>query len=197
MYFSYHHDDWNTWLPLAKCAYNNSDHPSTKKSPVFTVYGRDPQFDSVHIPQDTPAGKLSTKIQSLQEDFKRELEVSIDQFKSTHAYHLKLPYQWKSIHPVFYISLLEPVMTSKISNLHQEPPPPIIIEQEEEWEVPQILNSKLKRRKLWYLVVWKGFSQDSERSTWEPAENLKNCPEPFKDFHSLYPDKPAPNSSKA
>ncbi|MBW0503342.1 hypothetical protein O181_043057 [Austropuccinia psidii MF-1] len=87
----------------------------------------------------------------------------------TKAYHLKLPSQWKSIHPVFHISLLEPVKTSKIPNWHQEPPPPIIIEEEEEWEVSQIMDSKLNRRKLWYLVEWKGFSQDSERSTWEPA----------------------------
>ncbi|MBW0534332.1 hypothetical protein O181_074047 [Austropuccinia psidii MF-1] len=116
---------------------------------------------------------------------------------STHAYHLKLPSQWKSIHPVFHISLLEPVKTSTIPNRHQEPPPPIIIEEEEKWEVSQILDSKLKRGKLWYLVEWKGFSQDSERSTWAPTENLKNCPELVKDFHSLYPDKPGPNSSKA
>ncbi|MBW0577957.1 hypothetical protein O181_117672 [Austropuccinia psidii MF-1] len=115
---------------------------------------------------------------------------------STHAYHLKLPSQWKSIHPVFHISLLEPVKTSTIPNQNQEPPPPIIIE-EEEWEVSQILDSKLKRRKLWYLVELKGFSQDSERSTWEPAENLKNCPELVKDFQSLYPAKPGHNSSKA
>ncbi|MBW0560862.1 hypothetical protein O181_100577 [Austropuccinia psidii MF-1] len=61
MYVSYHQDDWNTWLPLAEFAYNNSDHSSTKQSPFFTVYGRDPHFDSVHITQDTPAGKLSKK----------------------------------------------------------------------------------------------------------------------------------------
>ncbi|MBW0522750.1 hypothetical protein O181_062465 [Austropuccinia psidii MF-1] len=62
MYFSYHPDYWNTWLRLAEFSYNNSDHSSTKQSPFFTVYGRDPQFDSVHITQDTPAGKESTKI---------------------------------------------------------------------------------------------------------------------------------------
>ncbi|MBW0571468.1 hypothetical protein O181_111183 [Austropuccinia psidii MF-1] len=45
MYFSYHQDDWNTWLPLDEFAYNNSDHPSTKQSLFFTVYGRDPHFD--------------------------------------------------------------------------------------------------------------------------------------------------------
>ncbi|MBW0463754.1 hypothetical protein O181_003469 [Austropuccinia psidii MF-1] len=92
------------------------------------------------------------------------------------------------MHPVFHISLLEPVKTSTIANWYQEHPPPIIIEEEEEWEVSQILDSKLKRRKLWYLVGWKGFSEGPERSTWEPAKNLKNYPELVKDFHSLYPD---------
>ncbi|MBW0511352.1 hypothetical protein O181_051067 [Austropuccinia psidii MF-1] len=201
MYVSYHQDDWNTWLSLAKFAYNNSDHSSTKQSPLFTVYERDPQFASIHITQDTPAGKLSTKIQSIQQDVKRELEVAINRFKryahksrasppvfnpgdmvwlssknikstrhtktlderwlgpfpilkkvSTHAYHLKLPSQWKSIHPVCHISLLEPVKTLTIPNQHQDPPPPIIIAEEGELEVSQILDSKLKRRKLWYLV---------------------------------------------
>ncbi|MBW0512486.1 hypothetical protein O181_052201 [Austropuccinia psidii MF-1] len=246
MYVTYHQDDWNTWLPLAEFAYNNSDHSSTKQLPFFTVYGRDPQFDSVHITQDTPSGKLSKKIQSVQKDVKRELGVAINLFKrysdksresppvfnpgymvwlssknikatrptkklserwlgpfpifkkvSTHAYHLKLPSQWKYIHPVFHISLLEPVKTSTIPNRHQEPPPPIIIEEEDKWEVSQILDSKIKRRKLWYLVEWKGFSQYSERSTCEPAKNLKNCPELVKYFHSLYPDKPGPDSSKS
>ncbi|MBW0485046.1 hypothetical protein O181_024761 [Austropuccinia psidii MF-1] len=60
----------------------------------------------------------------------------LDPFKilkrgNIHAYHVKLPSQWKSIHPVFHISLLEPSKTSTIPNRHQEPPPPIIIEEEE------------------------------------------------------------------
>ncbi|MBW0572467.1 hypothetical protein O181_112182 [Austropuccinia psidii MF-1] len=62
MYVTYQYD-WNTWLPLSEFAYNKSDHSSTKQSPFFTVYGRDPQFDSVHITQDTPTGKLSTNIE--------------------------------------------------------------------------------------------------------------------------------------
>ncbi|MBW0559996.1 hypothetical protein O181_099711 [Austropuccinia psidii MF-1] len=81
MHVSYNKDDWNTWLPLAEFAYNSSYHSLTKQSSFFTVYGRDPQLDSVHITQDTPAGKLSKKIQSVQEAFKRELEVVINRFK--------------------------------------------------------------------------------------------------------------------
>ncbi|MBW0583035.1 hypothetical protein O181_122750 [Austropuccinia psidii MF-1] len=81
MYGSYHQDDWNTWLNLAKFGYNNFDNSSTKQLPCFTVYGRDPQFDSVQITQENPAVKVSTKIQSVQQDVKRELEAAINQFK--------------------------------------------------------------------------------------------------------------------
>ncbi|MBW0474412.1 hypothetical protein O181_014127 [Austropuccinia psidii MF-1] len=42
--------------------------------------------------------------------------------------------------------------------------PPVIVEEQEEWEVAQVLDSKLKRGKLWYLVEWKGFSEDPERT---------------------------------
>ncbi|MBW0498997.1 hypothetical protein O181_038712 [Austropuccinia psidii MF-1] len=81
MYVSHHQDEWNTWLPLAEFAYNNSDHSSTKQSLFFTVYARDPKFDSVRITQDTPSGNLSTKIQSVQEDVKIELQVAINRFE--------------------------------------------------------------------------------------------------------------------
>ncbi|MBW0477992.1 hypothetical protein O181_017707 [Austropuccinia psidii MF-1] len=61
----------------------------------------------------------------------------------------------------------------------------------------RILYSKLKRGKLWYLVEWKGFRQDPERSTCEPAENLKNFPEIVQDFHQFYPENPGKDSSNA
>ncbi|MBW0509017.1 hypothetical protein O181_048732 [Austropuccinia psidii MF-1] len=89
--------------------------------------------------------------------------------------HPCLPSQWKSIHPVFHISLLEPIhpvfhisllkpVKTTIPNWHPAPPPPIIVEEQVEWEFSQIPDSKLKRRQLWYLLEWKGFSQDPERS---------------------------------
>ncbi|MBW0526442.1 hypothetical protein O181_066157 [Austropuccinia psidii MF-1] len=68
-------------LTLAEFANNNSDDSSTKQSPCFTVYGRDPQFDSAHITQDTSAGKVSKKIQSVQQGVNIELEVAINRFK--------------------------------------------------------------------------------------------------------------------
>ncbi|MBW0579584.1 hypothetical protein O181_119299 [Austropuccinia psidii MF-1] len=63
MYVSYHQDDWNNWLPLAEFSYNNAEHSSTKQSPFFTINRINPSFDSIHISQDSPGGKLSTKLQ--------------------------------------------------------------------------------------------------------------------------------------
>ncbi|MBW0566228.1 hypothetical protein O181_105943, partial [Austropuccinia psidii MF-1] len=70
MYVGYHQDDWNTWLPLAEFAYNNSDHSSTKQSPFFTVYGRDPQFDSVHITQESYQKKYNQYSKMSRENLK-------------------------------------------------------------------------------------------------------------------------------
>ncbi|MBW0502312.1 hypothetical protein O181_042027 [Austropuccinia psidii MF-1] len=58
----------------------------------------------------------------------------------SHAYHLKFPQHLKSVHPVFYVSLLEPVKQSTIPNQHQLPPPPVIVEEQEDWEVVQVLD---------------------------------------------------------
>ncbi|MBW0506292.1 hypothetical protein O181_046007 [Austropuccinia psidii MF-1] len=81
MYVSYHQDDWHTWLPLAEFSSNNAEHSSTKQLPFFTIYGRNPSFDSTHISQDTPAGKLSRNLQSVQQVVKEGLESEIKHFK--------------------------------------------------------------------------------------------------------------------
>ncbi|MBW0462356.1 hypothetical protein O181_002071 [Austropuccinia psidii MF-1] len=80
MYVSYHQDDWHTWIPLAKFSYNNAEHPSTKQSPFFTIYSKNPRFNSIHISQDSPAGKLSKKIQLVQKVVKEELKSEIRKF---------------------------------------------------------------------------------------------------------------------
>ncbi|MBW0490820.1 hypothetical protein O181_030535 [Austropuccinia psidii MF-1] len=114
----------------------------------------------------------------------------------SHAYHLKFPQQWRLVHPVFHVSLLEPVKQSNNPNKNQLLPPPVIVEEQEEWEVAQVLDSKLKRGKLCYLVGWKGFNEDPERKTWEPASNLTNSPDLVEELRTLYPDKPGPNTSR-
>ncbi|MBW0567974.1 hypothetical protein O181_107689 [Austropuccinia psidii MF-1] len=68
--------------------------------------------------------------------------------------------------PCLPVSLLETVKKSRIPNQNQFPPHPIPLEEQEEWEVAQVLDSKHKRGKLWYIVEWKGFGEDPERTTW-------------------------------
>lgn len=42
-----------------------------------------------------------------------------------------------------------------------------------EYEVDRLLSHKIKNRKTYFLVRWKGFT--SEHDTWESENNLKNC----------------------
>ena len=44
MYINYQQDDWLSYLPLAKFAYNNSTQASIKMTPFFANYGFDPSL---------------------------------------------------------------------------------------------------------------------------------------------------------
>jgi hypothetical protein len=106
------------------------------------------------------------------------------------AYKLELPTKMK-IHPIFHVSLLEPVYENSIPRRTQSPPPPIKINQEYEHEVEQIIDSRIKYKKIQYLIDWKGY--DQSHRTWEPEENLSNSQRLIKEFHLKYPNKPKPH----
>ena len=40
-YVVYQQDNWGTWLPIAKFAYNNSFHPALGYSPFYALQGTD------------------------------------------------------------------------------------------------------------------------------------------------------------
>ena len=73
-------------------------------------------------------------------------------------YHLELPMQW-SIHPVFHIDLLTPYRETIMHGANYQRPPPDLVDNTEEYEVEKILDSRLfgRRRRLQYLVKWKGY----------------------------------------
>ena len=54
-----------------------------------------------------------------------------------------------------------------------------------------VLDSKIVRNKLYYLVDWLGYTPNDR--TWEPAENLDNASELVAQFHCQYPEKPSSN----
>src|SRR5271154_6203889 len=104
---------------------------------------------------------------------------------------MQLPQSMK-VHPVFHVSLLERYLDSEIPGRTQAPPPPVIVDEEVEHEVEEILDSKLMRNRLFYLVKWIGYPVSD--NSWEPAQNASNSPQLIRRFHSRYPQKPAPSS---
>jgi hypothetical protein len=108
------------------------------------------------------------------------------------AARLALPKSMK-IYPVFHFSLLEPKKTSDIPNRTNSPPPPEVIEGEEEYEVQEILDSRIFRGKLQYLVRWKGY--DESEDTWEPPENCSNASDLISEFHRKNPTKDSPETA--
>ena len=89
------------------------------------------------------------------------------------------------IHPVFHISMLEPYRKSTLPGRTQAMPQPVEVEGELEYEVARILDSKIKRWRLKYLVDWAGYGP--EERMWEPAENVVHAADAVADFHQDYP----------
>ena len=61
------------------------------------------------------------------------------------------------IHLVFHLSLLEPYKVSTTLGRLQAPSLPIEVDGTEEFEVSEILDSRINRGKLEYLVHWQGY----------------------------------------
>ena len=105
------------------------------------------------------------------------------------AFRLELPPQMR-IHPVFHIRLLEPYHANTIEGRTQLPPQPEIIDREPEYEVREILDSRIVRGELEYYVDWEGYT--IEERTWEPVGNLTGAPDLIAEFHHRYPQRPSP-----
>ena len=116
----------------------------------------------------------------------------------TVSFTLRLLDMMKSVHPVFHVSQLEPSIPNSIPNCVQSPPPLIKVDREPEYEISNILDSKIDQRrcncKLLYLVCWSGYEGTDEETSWLLATKLDHTSELITDFHVRYPDKPGPHS---
>lgn len=131
-----------------------------------------------HIKSQRPTGKL---------DNKRLGPFKIIGLVGNRSYKLELPHTMR-IYPVFHTNLLEPYKEDPIEGRTPVPPPPVIIDEHQEYVVEEIIDSRIYRNALQYLVHWKGYT--SMDRTWEPVRNLTNCPELIKDFHEKHPSRP-------
>ncbi|CAJ0943929.1 unnamed protein product [Ranitomeya imitator] len=68
-----------------------------------------------------------------------------------------------------------------------EPPAPVLVEGELEYIVEKILDSRVSRRKLQYLVKWKGYAQ--EDNSWVFASDV-HAPDLVRAFHVAHPGRP-------
>ena len=113
----------------------------------------------------------------------------------THSYTIRLPDTFRGVHPVCHVSMLEPVTPNEIPNRVQSPPPPVNVEGELEYEIAEIVDSKIDRCyacKLLYLVRWLGYENTDDKFSWLPAIELEHAKDLIADFHSAYPNKPGP-----
>ena len=104
------------------------------------------------------------------------------------AYKLDLPTSMK-IHNTFHISLLEPYEDNKFASQNKIPPPPVEIDGEPEYELEDIVDSRLHYNRLQYRAKWTGYSPEHDK-TWYPAENFDNALLAIQRFHTRYPGKP-------
>jgi hypothetical protein len=108
---------------------------------------------------------------------------------------LRLPNTFCGVHPIYHVSMLEPAVPNAIPNRVQSPPPPVNVEGEIRYEIAEVANSKIDRRrscKLLYLVRWLAYENTDDEFSWLPATELEHAKDLISDFHATYPDKPGP-----
>ena len=92
------------------------------------------------------------------------------------------------IHVIFHVSLFEPYNESQIPKRIFPPPPPVGIDQEIEYEIEEILNSRIRHGHLEYYIYWKDYNIN--KRTWECLSNVTIAPKKIQEFHQRYPNKP-------
>jgi len=119
------------------------------------------------------AGHLLIKLPSRKLAPKRYGPFEIIKVLSPITFTLRLLKSWK-VHPTFHASELSSYCETDTHGPNSTNPPPDLIDGKEEYEVEAIISHKTLRRKIHYLVSWKGY--DTSENSWLPESALKNSP---------------------
>jgi hypothetical protein len=92
------------------------------------------------------------------------------------------------IHPVFNVVKLMPAPIDPIEGRHARLPPPLeIVGGEKRYEVEEVIDSRMRYRRLEYLVRWKGYGH--EENSWITENNL-DAPDLIATFYRTHPNAP-------
>ena len=140
--------------------------------------------DNIHTTQ--PSKKLTEKFLGPFEILAQVSSVSFTLHPQLHA--------WYPPHlPRLHVRALHP---NEFLNQTETPPPPVIINGETEFEISEILDSKIDKRhkcKLQYLVKWTGYEGTNEETSGILVYEFEHVMEFVADFHLENPDKPGPS----
>ena len=180
------HAALRTTIAEAQVRYQRQADKHRLPAPDFKV-GDQVYVRAEHIRSTRPSKKLSEKFLG---------PYTIIAQVGSHSFTLRLPDSMRAVHPVFHVSQLEPATPNSIPGRTQPPPPPVEVDGEPEYEISEILDSKIDRRRrscqLLYLVRWAGYEGTDEETSWILATELGHAQELVSDFHRTYPDKPGP-----
>jgi hypothetical protein len=124
--------------------YNQRRLPTPTYQPGDKVY-----LDASDISTTRPSRKLSHH---------RLGPYPIERQVSKNAYCLQLPNPMRRLHPVFNVVKLTPAPADPIEGRQPKlPPPPELVDGEEEYLVEEILNSKMFRGRLRFLIKWEDY----------------------------------------
>lgn len=142
-------------------------------------------LETTNLNIDRPSRKLSEKRLGPFEVIKKIGQTS---------YELKIPKTWKVRTPVFHASLLHPY-TPPAFKIQREPdpPPPVVIDNAEEYIVQEIVDSRIRDKKIQYRVHWEGYDKKKDY-TWEPPEHLTKVQDLLDEFHKRHPSAPHPKT---
>ena len=128
---------------------------------------RDPDFgvnDFVYVIRkkgtltDRPGDKLDYPM------MRRPYKITRVRPENPNTFELELPGSWKGS-KWFHADRLRKYPNNPMPGQDYERPTGDVIDPalgEEEWEVDKILTSKIRYKKLWYQVSWKGWDPDDE-----------------------------------
>jgi hypothetical protein len=151
--------------------YNRRREPAPVYAPGDRVW-----LDGSDIATNRPSSKLSHR---------RLGPFVVEACVGQGAYHLKLTYHFRRLHPVFPTVKLSPALPDPIIGRRPAlPSPTTLIDGEEEYEVEAILDSQMRYNCLEYLLKFKGY--DEGHNQWEVHTHVHAKPK-IALFHRKYP----------